>query len=424
MFDQGPLSRSFWRRHAWRASSGSVAIQVGLLLTVLIGFVALGTEVVALLMTSRRMQVAADSAALAAVKARTTGYPTAYADEAIALARTAGFAQGQSGTTVTVNSPPQSGNYTSKSNAVEVIIVQPQTVMFVSLFRGGTLDLTARSVGTVGGTGLCALALDGSASAAIQVSNGATVNLRDCGIGANSTSNSAISVTGAATLTTSSLSVVGNYTVSNGGILNVSGATKAGADATADPYEGRAVPTPGTCLPGGTISNKTVALPAGTYCSGISLTNASTVTLNGIYILKDSNFSIAGGSRISGTATIVLTGTGTGSKIGTVTIGNGSTTNIAAPTTGPTAGMVFFQDRRAPSSGVNDFVGGTSNTLNGALYFPKQIVNYSNGSSTGATCTQLIARKIVFKGGTTFNLNCDSSGTTPMGGSNTAQLVE
>jgi hypothetical protein len=422
--EKGYLFSYLWCRPTGRGSSGSVAIQVALLLTILIGFVSLGTEIVSLLMTSRQMQVAADSAALAAVKARTKGYPTVYADEAIALARAAGFVQGQNGTTVTVNSPPASGGYAGSSNAVEVIISQPQVLALAALFGSGTFAISARSVGTVGGTGLCALALDGSASSAIQASNGATVNLNNCGVGANSTSNSAISVTGAATLTTSTLSVVGNYNVSNGGILNASGAITTGAAAMTDPYAGRAVPAPGTCLPGGAISNKIVALPAGTYCSGISLTNASTVTLNGVYIIKDSDFKVAGGSTISGTATIVLAGTGTGSKVGDVTISNGSTTNITAPTTGPTAGMVFFQDPRAPSSGVNDFVGGTSNTLNGAIYFPNQIVNYSNGSSTGATCTQLIARKIVFKGGTTFNLNCDSSGTTPIGGNNTAQLVE
>jgi Flp pilus assembly protein TadG len=75
---------------AWRSRRGGVAIVVAITLVVLIGFVALGTEVVSLLMTSRQMQAAADSAALAAATARTLGYPTAYANEAVALARDAG----------------------------------------------------------------------------------------------------------------------------------------------------------------------------------------------------------------------------------------------------------------------------------------------------------------------------------------------
>jgi hypothetical protein len=424
MFTRASFSRFFWRHRAWRSSSGSIAILIALLLVVLIGFVSLGTEIVSLLMISRSMQVATDSAALAAVTARTRGYPTDYSDEAFALARAAGYVQGQNGTTVTVNVPPLSGSQLGNDNAVEVIIAQPQTLALASLFRSGTFNVSARSVAIIGGTGLCVLALDGSASSAVQVSNGASVVLNQCGVGANSISNSAINVSGAATLTAATLTVAGNYSVSGGGSVNISGTIAKKAAVIADPYAGRSVPTPGTCLAGGLISNKTVALPAGTYCSGIRLTNASNVTLSGVYIVKDSSFSIAGGSTISGTATIVLTGTGTGSNIGTVTISNGSTTNLTAPATGPTAGMVFFQDPRAPSSGVNDFTGGTSNTIGGAMYFPKQTVNYSNGSSTGATCTQLVARKLVFRGGTTFNLNCTGSGTSSIGGNSSAQLVE
>src|SRR5476649_2292486 len=99
MTSPGFRSGSLWHRHAWRSSSGSVAIMVAVLLVALIGFVALGTEVVSLLMTSRQMQAAADSGAFAAVTARTRGYPTAYADEVVALARAAGYVRGQAGTT-------------------------------------------------------------------------------------------------------------------------------------------------------------------------------------------------------------------------------------------------------------------------------------------------------------------------------------
>ena len=409
-------------RRLWLSSAGVVALQVSILLVALIGFVALGTEIVSLLMTQRQMQAAADSGALAAVTARTRGYPTAYADEAVALARAAGYVQGQDGATVTVTSPPTSGSYAGTAGAIQVVITQTQDLALVSLFRSSRFNLTARAIGIVGGGGACVLALDGSSASAIQASNGATVDLNECGIGSNSTSNSAISVTGAATLNAATLTVAGSYVVSNGGAVNVSGRIETGAAAMADPYASRIIPTPGTCLAGGAISNKNLALPPGTYCSGISLTNASNVTLNGIYILKNGNFTIAGGSTISGTATIVLTGSGT--SIGHVTISNGATTNITAPTTGPTAGMVFFQNRLATASGVNDFIGGTSNTLNGALYFPNQTVNFSNGSSTASTCTQLIGRKIVFKGGTHLKLDCDGTGTTPIGGSGSTRLVE
>jgi hypothetical protein len=55
---------------------GAVAIQVALMLIAIIGFASLGTEIVLLLSTSRHMQSAADAGVLAAVSARTRGFPS------------------------------------------------------------------------------------------------------------------------------------------------------------------------------------------------------------------------------------------------------------------------------------------------------------------------------------------------------------
>jgi hypothetical protein len=84
---------------------------------------------------------------------------------------------------------------------------------------------------------------------------------------------------------------------------------------------------------------------------------------------------------------------------------------------------VFFGDRAAPTSGVNIFKGKTA--LTGALYFPTQKVVYDNGSTSAATCTQLIAWKVNFEGGSKFNNNCDGAGTSAItGGTSAATLVE
>ena len=55
--------------------------------------------------------------------------------------------------------------------------------------------------------------------------------------------------------------------------------------------------------------------------------------------------------------------------------------------------------------------GGTQN-VTGAIYFPRETVQYSGGSSVGGSnCTQLIADQINFTGGSTFNSSCASAGT-------------
>jgi hypothetical protein len=116
--------------------------------------------------------------------------------------------------------------------------------------------------------------------------------------------------------------------------------------------------------------------------------------------------------------------TGSGSDYATAAIGNGATVTLSAPTTGAMAGLLFFQDPSAPATGTNTIGGGSVVTLTGALYFPSQTVIYANGTSSTATCTQLVAWQIEFQGGATFNSNCANTGVTSIGGGGTAALVE
>jgi Flp pilus assembly protein TadG len=438
-FDQSKLMRSHllsairagWALPAWRSRRGSVAILVAVVLVVLLGFVALGTEVVALLMTSRQMQSAADSAALAAAAARTQGYPTAYANEAVALARDAGFVNGATNpdTTVAVNSPPVSGAYAGNAAAVQVVITQVRPMLLSALSHNAAYTLTASAVGLTGEPGACALALRtfGSPSQTIYVDNNVQTHLNGCGVAANSTSSSAILAKGGADLFASWLNVVGNTSTSGGAVINITGATRTFATAVANPYAARVLPTPQTCFGNnaGVVNFQNVALPPGTYCgNGINIGNFSTVTLSGVYFLKDSNF-VVNASTVSGTATIVLGTLGNGSAVGSVTVGNFATLNLTAPGPGmATAGMVFFQDIRAPNTGINDFTNAASVTVNGAVYFPNTELRFDSGSSTASVCTQLIAGKVdLARGNTTISGNCAGYGTLPAGG-NPGRLVE
>ena len=120
---------------------GSIAVQVGLLATVLIGFAGLGTEVTLLLLRQRQLQSAADAAALSAAM-----IPSGYRTEALAIAAEAGFRNGITGTSVTINSPPATGDHRGDAGAVEVIISQPQKVAMLGLFVADELEISARAV--------------------------------------------------------------------------------------------------------------------------------------------------------------------------------------------------------------------------------------------------------------------------------------
>jgi hypothetical protein len=108
-------------------------------------------------------------------------------------------------------------------------------------------------------------------------------------------------------------------------------------------------------------------------------------------------------------ATIVLTSSN-GSSYGTVSIHGGATINATAPTTGPMAGIAFYQDRNAPAGTNNDFSGGTTQNIEGALYFPSEIVDFAGGTQTGSGCLQIVAGEVDFKGNANLESNCTGKG--------------
>jgi hypothetical protein len=418
---------------------GAVAVLVALMLVLIIGFVSLGSEVVLLLLTSRQMQSAADAAALGAVSAQISGSPSNYTHEAFALAAAAGFANGQNGTTVTINSPPATGDYQGSTGAVEVLIAQPQTLTLAQVVHPGPITMRTRAVALSDSAADCILGLDDGSTTGVSVTNGAVVNLNQCSLAVNATGSSALLVNGAATLTTTSASVGGSVSVTNSGRINGPGGTsivgtkniQTDQPPTVDPYANTPVPTGSGCKYGSpgkplTLQHSNNGLQTlngdGVYCGGLVMSNDAQVEMNpGVYVINGGSFSIGGAVQLNGTGvTIVLTGSG--SNYATATIGNGATVTLSAPTTGPTAGLVFFQDPGAPNTGTNALEGGSIVTLTGALYFPSQTVIYSNGTSSTSPCTQLVAWQIQFQGGASFNSNCANTGVGSIGGGQPAMV--
>lgn len=422
-----------WRsercRHALIAftsdRSGGAAITIALTFSLIIGFAGLGTEVASWYVVRRAMQGAVDSAAFTAAIAKLAGASTtAYTSEALSVSGNYNYIDGTNSVSVTVNSPPLSGNYTADNDAVEVIISQPQTLKLASLFMATVPTLQTRAVATLNpnGTG-CVMALDRGDVTDLVDNGNTTINLNNCNLYVNSTSPQALTLHGQATINAYAAYISGNYSTSGQASLNTSQGTFTGAAPANDPYADVSIPTYSGCnqtnysLSGGQSHTFTPG-SSGTlvFCNGFSLSGGSSVTLQpGTYIINGGSFSISGNSSISGSGvTIVLTGSA--GNYATASISGGSTVSITAPTSGPLSGLAFFQDRNAPSSGSNSFSGGTTQNITGAIYFPNQNVTFSGGTNTGgAICTQLIAYTITFNGNATFNNNCAGTGVQGIG---------
>ncbi len=174
-----------------RGRRGSVAVQMGLLMIVLIGMAGLGTEIPYLMYKHRQMQTVADSAALGAAVALSQGYPSPISTEAYGIAAALGFTNGTGNVTVTVNNPPHSGNYANNANAVEVIVTLPQTLQLAGLFGVSTYTLSTRAVAVAGsaGGGYCMLSTDpigqGWSVSGVGLWGGVVLTMTGCGMAVN-----------------------------------------------------------------------------------------------------------------------------------------------------------------------------------------------------------------------------------------------
>jgi hypothetical protein len=228
------------------------------------------------------------------------------------------------------------------------------------------------------------------------------------------------------------VSVSGGVKVNNGGQIISEEPIEENQPAVADPYAAINAPAPAGCAHNNKSYNWAPVTPQqltpGTYCNGLSVGGGTTVNFNpGVYYIKSGEFELGGGATITGAGVTIVLTNNSNTNYAFATIGNGAKVTLSASSDGShgtVPGIVFFGDRNAPANKSHNFGGGTNLTLTGALYFPSRRVVYDNGASNTATCMQLIAWRVQFKGGSRFNNDCDSAGTSPIGGGTATTLVE
>jgi len=246
---------------------GSVAVLTALAMTVLMGFAGLAIDVGLWQVAQRNMQGAADQAAFSAVIAASAGGGASPTTQAKGITASMGFVDGQAGVTVAVNNPPSQGNYTANNLAWEIIIQQPQPMWFTQLFLSSAPTASKRAVALAQG-GFCLIALDPSASKALNISGSAAVDVSTCNVYVNSTDSNALNLSGGATLTADDAYIVGNDCGGGCSGLSVSNTLKTSATAIADPYASRTAPTVGACTSSAGSYSGTISPDV--YCGGIT----------------------------------------------------------------------------------------------------------------------------------------------------------
>jgi Putative Flp pilus-assembly TadE/G-like len=438
-----------------RDRGAAAAVVLALSLTAIAGLAGLGTEAANWYLTQRTMQGAADAAAHSGATALMNGASNAAAKtQACSVAINYGFS---CSTTTNVHIPPGSGSHTGDNSAVEVSLSEQVPLMLSGVVLTSPPTVQGRSVALrpTQTSPPCVMSLDTASEASLSTTGTPALTLTGCSVYVNSAGANALSM-GGGTITTPAAYVVGGVT---GTGLTATNGTTTGVDPHPDPYGSVAVPSVPNNTSGQdcstaskTINNyslsgnktdtflKDVSNGTCVFHSGLTVNGGSTLNLcPGTYYVDGGTVNIQGGgvlnapptanttpamsstlcgSNTSGGVTIILTNSTTGGNPANISIAANAIVNVTAPTSGTYSGLAFFQNRTACSGNTNACAntlgGGSTQNVQGAIYFPKNAVSYNGGASSGslaAICTQLIAYTIQFQGNSNLASTCDSAGT-------------
>lgn len=417
-----PPRRSFatFLQHIARDKKGAVTLLVGVGLTAMLGFMSMGTEMGLWYSSRRGLQNAADAGALGGAFEVSNGGSGSAVQKASTVDVNRNNVMAGSGTSIAINNPPQTGKYIGNSNAVEVVLAQNQNLLLSSLFLKST-TISARSVALYSNSGTgkyCVLGLDATSSDTVLLNNNAVLPNKNCGVSSNSSSAKGLDLSNNAIID-GPVAVQGGYLESNNAVIE--GAIKTGTT-TADPY---ASVQGSTCQPctNQTASGSngvTVNLTPGRFCKGLNFNNNATVNMAPGTYYVESQFAFQNNAILNAASGVSIVIVGDQA----VNIGNNAQINVTAPTSGPMAGLAFMGDRTGASTVQQVFNNNTILNIQGAIYFPNQIVEMDNNATTNVNgCSQVIGRKVIFQNNVNLPSNCSGTGVKPIGAA-TISLVE
>jgi len=383
---------------------GQTTVLMALFLgTFLFAFVALGIDLQFLFRAKRMAQSAADSAALAA--AEEGGATASGLTAAQAAARLNGFDTNaaSNAATVTLNSPPTQGSYSSSSGYVEAIVKMPVRTFFMGVVnRKATVLVGARAVAASGLTSPTCVCLEGGTGTDLSLANNSVLSATGCGITANSSSSNAVTLVTSATLSAQTLGTVssnwynssnvsGNATITSStrivqGISTACHPTMPSAPSydatlcTADPQGHHNASGSVYSVGPGTADSTTQNGTTVCYSSLDLGKNNNTVTLTpGIYVINGGSLhfwsSNSGYSNYGGNGVYFYLTNGA-----SLTIDRGANVNLTPPSSGTYSGIVVQQD--SADTNTLSISEGSNTTFNGGIYAPSAAISIASGSGS------------------------------------------
>ncbi|MCD2174341.1 TadE/TadG family type IV pilus assembly protein [Rhizobium sp. C4] len=356
-----------------------------------------GTIDIATIMRVRsNIQNVSDSAALAGASQYRLGNSDTNVVRQVALsfANSALSSAGIDGEpTVTVNDADRS---------VKVAIAAKVRLHFIRLGGSAGYSVNSNATARAGSSSvICLLAL-GDGSTNLGVDNG-RVTASKCNTHSNSKSSDGLILNGLSTMSAKVNCTGGGY-VGSDAAFDPKPATD--CPAAADPLGSRPAPSDTKCdFKDYKVEIGLQTLHPGVYCGGLVIDKPSRVRLmHGTYIMKDGPLILTNGAMLNMVdAAVYLTG-----KDAVLYFDYTTTLDLSAPVSGPMAGILFFEDRGAPTGRLHQIGSRIAPQLLGTIYLsrgklvvgqlPTDDVLQFDCKSQAANNANLLARNPALKG--------------------------
>ncbi len=408
------------------SQNGSIAVITAILLPVLIAVIALSVDIGYIVHNRQKMQVAADSAALVAAGSLLHGQDISNASQLAFQATAAnGYLNNQNSIKIEISNPPTSSSGFAGDLKYVQVTVKQDIPPFLAWIYGVTNTQTSATAvaGPAGNAMPCMVTLESAAAKSLTIGGSAIVNAKSCGVYVNSTSQTALALTGNANLLANPIQVVGDFTLGSSATMSPVTST---STVMTDPFRTIQMPSFAGCTYINYLdkSSKNLVLTPGTYCGGITISGNHSVTLSdGLYVLYGGGLNVGGGVTLFEGKNVSFYNTGASSiyPYGNIQLTGSSVLNLEAPLTGNLAGMLFMQD---PLNNLQANIRGNSGSvLAGNFYFPNANINLTGSSGSDIPIGAVVARTVSVTGNNKLNMT-NTYGAAIQGGSTRSALYQ
>lgn len=389
----------------WSQADGGVLMMFSLAAPLVFGGAAIAVDSAALYRIQARLQTVGDSTALAAAKEIAV-----YGSEASSIEESSKSRVEALLAEAELSSAPHSVDVDidmQAQTAQVTITLVATSILPVSVFTDNPITIVAEA-SLFGGMRVCVLALGPDKPETIRAKETGTMLAAECAIQSNSKDPASIhSETGGR--------FVAEQICSSGGVSGPGSAfapepAKTDCPAIPDPLAGRAPPAFGGCdSKPYMFKSGTATITPGVYCKGISIGNKAAVTAEpGIYVIKGGSLSVGQDGALLGENVHFYFA----DDKALFQFADRAVIDLSAPTDGPMAGILFFENQAA-KLGRNFHIGsGNVKKLLGTIYLPKGTLNIDAKGDVAAQSayTVIIAQSVDLKVATLV-VNADYSAT-------------